>query len=436
MPLAFPITLEESKEEAVTHPSIKNDIDNIQVLPELDFQHNKSISGSVVISGAGLGLPGKHKHVFEDTNIESILKGEMRIDPLTDEVRHGMLEKHVTRLVKSEAGAVMEDITDIDQTLKLAGQSGTFDLVNEFGVPQERVEALDASTQLAIAAGIEALKDAGIPLVMNYKRTTTGTYLPDRWKLPESMQDETGVIFCSAFPGLNRMAEEVDSYYETRMLERQLSELRSTMDLLNSLHTTGQTYLQNDIQRRMIELENKIKAEDYHFDRRYVFRILAMGHSQFAEYIGARGPNTHVNAACATTTHAVAIAEDWIRAGRCRRVVVIAGDDVTNPTLVSWIGTSLFASGAATTEGNLRMAALPFDERRNGMIMGMGAAALVVESEDAVQERGVRAIGELLSTHIANSAFHGTRLDVQHVSEVMERLLTTAEDRFNLQANK
>ncbi len=66
-----------------------------------------------------------------------------------------------------------------------------------------------------------------------------------------------------------------------------------------------------------------------------------MGHSQFAEYIGARGPNTHVNAACASTTHAVAIAEDWIRAGRARRVVIVAGDDVISGSLSKWIGTSL-----------------------------------------------------------------------------------------------
>jgi malonyl CoA-acyl carrier protein transacylase len=422
----------EIKEMPVSSPKALNVESTVQVKSETVPQTSISITGSVVISGAGLGLPGRNKHVFEDSNIESILNGDMRIEPLTENARRGMLEKHVTRLVKSEAGAVMEEITDIDQTLKLAGQSGQFDLVEEFGVPEERVESLDASTQLAIAAGIEALRDAGIPLVIHHRRTTKGTYLPDRWKLPESMQDETGVIFCSAFPGLNRMAEEADRFYETHMLESQLFELRSIMDLVNSLNPTGQTQLQNDLQRRMIELEKKIKEKDYHFDRRYVFRILSMGHSQFAEYIGARGPNTHVNAACATTTHAVAIAEDWIRAGRCRRVIVIAGDDVTNPTLVSWIGTSLLASGAATTEGNLRMAALPFDKRRNGMIMGMGAAALVIESEDSVRERGVRAIGEILSSVIANSAFHGTRLDMQHVSEMMERLLVTAEERFGI----
>jgi len=418
--------------EHIRSAEVLDAMPTVQVRSETASSNSMPITGSVVISGAGLGLPGRNKHVFEDTNIESILNGDMRIEQLTEESRRGMLEKHVTRLVKSESGAVMEEITDLDQVLKLAGQGGEFDLADEFGVPKERVETLDVSTRLAIAAGIEALRDAGIPLVMRYRRTTKGTYLPDRWKLPESMQDETGVIFCSAFPGLDRMAEEADRFYEARRLEQQLHELHTTMDLVGSLHPTGETQLQNDLQRRAYELENKIKEINYQFDRRFVFRILSMGHSQFAEYIGARGPNTHVNAACATTTLAIAIAEDWIRAGRCRRVVVIAGDDVTNPTLVSWIGTSLFASGAATTEGDVRMAALPFDKRRNGMIMGMGAAALVIESEDSVRERGVTAIGEILSSNIANSAFHGTRLDVQHISEVMERLLVTAEERFGI----
>lgn len=387
------------------------------------------LTGSVVVSGAGLGLPGRNGSVFDDRNIESILHGEMRIESLPENAKKAMVEKKVTRLEKSEAGAIMKEIDDIDQTIKLAGQRGKFDLIEDFGVPEERVESLDISTQLAIAAGIEALRDAGIPLVMNYKRTSRGTFLPDRWKLPESMQDETGVIFCSAFPGLDRMAEESDKFTKHQVLSGQLEQLQT---LIFQLHYSGNTPIINELENRARELKEQIAELNYHFDRRYVFRILSMGHSQFAEYIGAKGPNTHVNAACATTTHAVSIAEDWIRAGRCRRVVIVAGDDVTNPNLVQWIGTSLFASGAATTEGDLRMAALPFDKRRNGMIMGMGAASLVIESEDSVRERGVRGICEIVSSVIGNSAFHGTRLDVNHVSEIMERLMHVAETRFGL----
>ena len=311
------------------------------------------LTGSVVVTGAALGLPGRSHEVFAENNISSLLAGDMRIENLDVDARQGMLDKKVTRLVKSEAGAVMEEITDLDQVLHLAGQRGSFDLIEDFGVPQERVDSLDMSTQLAIAAGIDALRDAGIPLVMNFRKTSKGTYLPDRWKLPEGLQAETGVIFCSAFPGLNRMAEESDRFAQHQVLTKQLEELKSIRSLFMQLNPSGQTQLENEFDRRELDIQNKLKELDYHFDRRYVFRILSMGHSQFAEYIGAKGPNTHVNAACATTTHGISVAEDWIRSGRCRRVIVIAGDDVTNPNLVSWIGTSLFASGAATTEPDL-----------------------------------------------------------------------------------
>jgi len=386
------------------------------------------LTGSVVISGAGLGLPGRQRPVFDDSNIERILRGEILIEPLPLEVRHSLLQRRVVRLIKSDNGAEVQPVEDLEQTVKLAGQRGLFDLAEDFGVPAERVEALDISTQLAIAAGIEALRDAGIPLVMHYRQTSVGSYLPDRWRLPQALADETGVIFASAFPGLAEMARELEHYHHYQTLRHQWEELRALLALAGE----DDTPLSRRLRERIADLEAQMASTDYHLDRRLVFRVLTMGHSQFAEYIGARGPNTHVNAACASTTHALALAEDWIRNGRCRRVIVVAGDDVTSNPLMSWIGASLMASGAATIEGDLRHAVLPFDRRRNGMIMGMGAAALVVEAEDAVRERGMRGICEILATDIANSAYHGTRLDVTHVSEIMERLVSTAERRFGI----
>jgi len=154
-----------------------------------------------------------------------------------------------------------------------------------------------------------------------------------------------------------------------------------------------------------------------------------MGHSQFAEFIGARGPNTAINAACASTTQAVSLAEDWINAGRCVRVIVIAADDITSDNLLDWMGAGFLASGAAATDELVEDAATPFDRRRHGMIVGMGAAALVIESAGAARERGIGPICEVLSAVTANSAFHGTRLDVQHISQVMEDLISRAEMR-------
>src|SRR5450759_5624936 len=126
---------------------------------------------------------------------------------------------------------------------------------------------------------------------------------------------------------------------------------------------------------------------------------------------------------------AIAIAQDWINAGRCRRVIVISGDDATSEHLMEWIGSGFLASGAAATDDVVENAALPFDNRRHGMIIGMGAAALVVEAAEAARERGIQPIAEILGTVTANSAFHGSRLDVEHICGVMENVVSQAEAR-------
>ncbi len=337
-----------------------------------------------------------------------------------------MLDKHITRLVKSESGeARFETLTDVADVIKLAGRGGAFNLEEEFGISSERVAALDVVTQLAIAAGIDALRDAGIPLVMRYKTTTKGTQLPDRWGLPDALRDDTGVIFASAFPGYDSFADEMARYYADHERREQLATLESL--LAGAVEGNGHSTLVQELKRRIDELRVAIDKEPYVFDRRFLLRVLSMGHSQFAEFIGARGPNTQLNAACASTTQAVSLAQDWIHAGRCNRVIVVSADDVTSDHLIEWMGAGFLATGAAATDEVVADAAIPFDRRRHGMLIGMGAAALVVESADAARERGIQPICEVLSTTTNNSAFHGTRLDVQHIGQVMETLVARAE---------
>ena len=241
------------------------------------------------------------------------------------------------------------------------------------------------------------------------------------------MRDDTGVIFASAFPGLEEMTDEVSRFTTDHMRRERLAALESLKARMLDHDGTDPVVL-DEVERRIHDLELTLEKEAYTFDRRFIFRILAMGHSQLAEMIGARGPNTQINSACASTTQAVALAEDWIRAGRCRRVLIVAADDATSDTMMGWIGAGfLLASGAAATDDVVENAALPFDERRHGMIIGMGAAGLMVESAAAARERGLAPICEVVGSVTANSAFHGTRLDVEHISGVMEQLLRQAE---------
>ena len=385
-----------------------------------------SAQGSVVISGAGVGLPGANHRLFDDDGVDRILRGEQLIGPVPVALQDRMVDKNVVRLIKSETeGPRLDLIANTSEVLHLAGRRGPFDLVKDFGIAEERAGAYDVTTAMAIGAGIEALRDAGIPLVRRYKKTSRGTYLPDRWMLPEPLADETGVVFASAFPGYNRFAELMGEYHEYRAANSRIEVLERAREKMTGSDAAA-------IDALLAEERKKLESVPYRFERKFLFEILSMGHSQFAELIGARGPNTQVNAACSSTTLAIATAEDWIRAGRCNRVIVIAADDVTSDAMLEWIGAGFLATGAATTETEVTRAALPFDRRRHGMILGMGACALVVESEDAVRARGMRGIAEILASDMANSAFHGTRLDVNHICAVMDKVITSAEQRHGI----
>ncbi|HRY09228.1 MAG TPA: beta-ketoacyl synthase N-terminal-like domain-containing protein, partial [Candidatus Nanopelagicales bacterium] len=381
-------------------------------------------SAPVAITGAALGLPGVDR-VFDDENLAHILDGQQFIDVIPHRFREAIVDKRITRLVK-KAGQdpVFETIEDEAGVIKLAGRGAPLDVVEEFGVEAARDAALDRTTRLALGAGFDALRDAGIPLVMRYRSTTLGTSLPDRWGLPESMRDDTGVIFASAFPGYGEFAADIEKYMTDRGRREQVLALEAVRARM-----TGSEPAAAEVDRRIAELRHLLEVERFEYDRRFIFRCLAMGHSQFAELIGARGPNTQINAACASTTQAVSLAEDWIRTGRCRRVIVVSADDVSSDVLLPWVGSGFLASGAAAIEDVASEVATPFDRRRHGMIVGMGAAAFVVESPQSAAERGLQPICEVLASVTANSAFHGTRLDVDHVGQVMESLITTAEAR-------
>ena len=101
----------------------------------------------VAITGAALGLPGTD-HIFDDGNVARILRGDQFIDAIPTRFRRAMLDKHITRLVKSDnGGPTFESIHDVADVIKLAGRGGAFDLEKEFGVSADRVAALDRVTQ-------------------------------------------------------------------------------------------------------------------------------------------------------------------------------------------------------------------------------------------------------------------------------------------------
>ncbi|MBT6341594.1 MAG: acyltransferase domain-containing protein, partial [Desulfobacula sp.] len=138
----------------------------IDAIERYDFDTQR-----IVISGVSVGLPGKDRRVFAADNFDAILNGENFIESLTPEDQDKIIDKNITKLFKQPDGnARFVQITKAEDVIHLAGQLGYFDLMDEYGIKEQ----YDITMAIGIAAGIEALKDANIPLVMQYKKMKEG----------------------------------------------------------------------------------------------------------------------------------------------------------------------------------------------------------------------------------------------------------------------
>jgi acyl transferase domain-containing protein/NAD(P)H-dependent flavin oxidoreductase YrpB (nitropropane dioxygenase family)/acyl carrier protein/NAD(P)-dependent dehydrogenase (short-subunit alcohol dehydrogenase family) len=413
----------------------RDDMDRIMYDEYLRYSLRKEIAerdsfgfytGSIVISGVSIGLPGKSRDVFSDDNFECILKGENRIELLSSGDLNSQLDKNITRVKKSSNGnAVLQELKSGDDVVQLAGQLGHFNKL-DYGIEYEN----DKSDALAMAAGIEALRDAGIPLVPQRRKTSTGSYLFNGYALPDEMQETTGIIRSTIFPGFDSIIDEVARYTTAK-------NINGPYRLFEKIYYYIMETVQNEeIKQQITEWFFSLKKHgadgDYSFNRNLLLKLGFMGAPQFAQMIQAKGPNTQINAACASVTQGISMAEDWLRAGRCERVIVIGSEAVEPENLGQWLYSGFLAMGAATVEKNVFNAAKPFDALRNGTIIGSGAAAVIVERADAVQRRGRAGQAEILGTVTGNSAFHGTRIDVSHITEVMGKMINKAEKRHGL----
>ncbi|MEU8806266.1 beta-ketoacyl synthase [Streptomyces violaceoruber] len=124
--------------------------------------------------------------------------------------------------------------------------------------------------------------------------------------------------------------------------------------------------------------------------------------------LGLRGPSLAVATACATGSTALGLALDMLRAGRCD-VVLAGGTEATVTPLVSTAFDRLKALSRRTDDP--AGASRPFDEQRDGFVLGEGAAVLVLERAQDAQARGRRPYARLLGYGATSDAHHLTAPD-------------------------
>jgi 3-oxoacyl-[acyl-carrier-protein] synthase II len=133
--------------------------------------------------------------------------------------------------------------------------------------------------------------------------------------------------------------------------------------------------------------------------------ILDIAAGQISMRHGFRGPNFAVVSACASSTHAVIEAFNWIRLGKAD--IILAGG---SEAVVCAAGVAGFNAMKALSERNddPATASRPFDKDRDGFIMGEGAGMLVLEELEHAKARGARIYAEIGGGGATADAYHIT----------------------------
>jgi len=163
-------------------------------------------------------------------------------------------------------------------------------------------------------------------------------------------------------------------------------------------------------------------------DRIRPFTVLMGMHNAAAAWIGIehelQGPNITYSTACSSST--VAIGEAWLRVASGHLEVAIAGGaeaPLSPGSLKAWEALHTVASmDVETPSASCR----PFSKDRSGMVLGEGAAMLVIEPWDRALARGARIEGELIGYGQSNDASHITRPSVQGQAGAMNAALRAA----------
>jgi len=122
----------------------------------------------------------------------------------------------------------------------------------------------------------------------------------------------------------------------------------------------------------------------------------------------ARAGIRTVVSACASSTEALVNAYDHLQQGLADVVIAGGSEAAIHPLPIA-----AFASMQALSRRNddPAVASRPYDVARDGFVLGEGAAALVVETEEHAKARGARIYAELLGGAVTSDAYHITAPD-------------------------
>ncbi len=140
--------------------------------------------------------------------------------------------------------------------------------------------------------------------------------------------------------------------------------------------------------------------------------------SQISMHCGLRGPAFVIASACASATHAIGVAFHMVRSGQVDCAVTGGAEAcITFGTVRGWEAMRVMTPDICR----------PFSTERKGMVLGEGAAALVLEPLSRARARGAEILGEIVGFGMSADAADITSPDVGGMSRAIEGALADAK---------
>jgi 3-oxoacyl-(acyl-carrier-protein) synthase len=254
---------------------------------------------------------------FSYENFEFIINGNHCLTKLNDRDRE-LVQKYTNRNISY--------VSRFEKEIDL----------NKYGINDRSMKAMTFLDKYGVAAGIEALKDFGYnPININKDICHNPVDKENINYLTCKEKYRIGVIYCS-----------ITSPYDT-IIE---------------------------------ETKSRITENDYKINNKITYQTFGAA-CHLSILFKFKGPSLFINTQCSSTCTAINIARDWIKTDRCDKVLIVSSDSFIVKDTLFLTGCSFIDAKAVNEKDNLEDIQLPFDENREGTILGSSSLGILVTKE-------------------------------------------------------
>ncbi len=120
---------------------------------------------------------------------------------------------------------------------------------------------------------------------------------------------------------------------------------------------------------------------------------------------GITGPSFTLSTACSSGGDAIYQAAMLLNAGKADVMLAVGAESAHCPIFIHSLAT---AKALSRNNDDPQKASRPFDEARDGFVIGEGGGALVLETEEHAKARNAKIYGELIACGNTSDAYHVT----------------------------